>query len=158
MYCSGNVLPLQVIFWGETTRCLPKGQQDHQLGIHGWHLTFTPTHWSNLEKMQEYARNIFLPYVQSVYSKEGLDFQTQHSVLLIDCYFVGKYAVFLEWMKEKHILIHVLFVCGNCTSKLQPCNVVLLLPFKAKIHKQFSQFVVHVLVHGISGHKAFKSK
>lgn len=67
----------------------------------------------------------FFPYVQSICAKEGLDFMKQHSMLLIDCYLVHRFATFLEWMREKHPLIHVLFIPGNYTSSLQPCDVVL---------------------------------
>ena len=45
---NGN-LPLQVIYQGKTTQCLPKFDF-----LSSWHITFTPNHWSNEEMTEEY--------------------------------------------------------------------------------------------------------
>ena len=53
---AGGFLPLQLIYQGNTTACLP-----HYKFPDDWHVTYTPNHWSNKEKMKEYVNNIILP-------------------------------------------------------------------------------------------------
>ena len=52
---SGELLPLQLIYQGETSACLMFPQD--------WNVTFTPNHWSNEQKTKEYIEKIILPYV-----------------------------------------------------------------------------------------------
>ena len=52
---SGEFLPPQLIYQGKTTRCLP-----HYDFPAGWHLTYSPNHWSNEETMKEYIKHIIL--------------------------------------------------------------------------------------------------
>ena len=42
---AGELLPFQFIYQGKTKACLPQYKFPH-----GWHVTFTPNHWSNEEK------------------------------------------------------------------------------------------------------------
>ena len=55
---SGESLPPQLIYQGKTTRCLP-----HYDFPAGWHLIYSPNHWSNEETMKEYIEHIILPYI-----------------------------------------------------------------------------------------------
>ncbi len=57
---SGEVLPMQLIYTGKTSACLPKIKFPP-----GWHITCTPNHWSNEQKTKEYIQQIILPYVQT---------------------------------------------------------------------------------------------
>ena len=50
---NGEFLPPQLIYQGKTTSCLP-----HYDFPAGWHLTFSPNHWSNEETMKEYIEHI----------------------------------------------------------------------------------------------------
>jgi hypothetical protein len=49
----------------------------------------------------------------------------QKMVWFIDCWNVHCSSKFQDWMKEKYPNICLLFVPTNCTSKLQPCDVIL---------------------------------
>ena len=53
---SGEFLPPQLIYQGKTTTC-------HNFP-NDWHVTYTPNHWSNEDKMIGYIKSIVLPYVE----------------------------------------------------------------------------------------------
>ena len=55
---SGEFLPPQLIYQGKTPACLPRYKFPGD-----WHLTYTPNHWSNEDKMKEYIEFIIIPYV-----------------------------------------------------------------------------------------------
>ena len=50
---SGELLPPQLIYQGETTACLPRYNFSNDL-----HVIYTPNHWSNEDKMIEYIESI----------------------------------------------------------------------------------------------------
>ena len=56
---AGGFLPPQLIYQGKTSACLPRHDFPSD-----WHVTCTPNHWSNEEKMKEYIKKIIIPYVQ----------------------------------------------------------------------------------------------
>ena len=62
VFCStmaGDLVPLHLSYHGNTSACLPL--------IHfpaGSHVTCTPNHWSNEEKMKDYLQLIIIPYVE----------------------------------------------------------------------------------------------
>ena len=64
---SGLFLPMQIIYEGKTTRCLPKNVEFPE----GFNVTFTPNHWSNEEKVIEYLNEIIFPYCEA--KREELD-------------------------------------------------------------------------------------
>jgi hypothetical protein len=45
-------------------------------------------------------------------------------------------------LKEKYPNIFLLYVPANCTSCLQPCDVILQRPFKASIQRGFTEFAI----------------
>ena len=63
----GLFLPMQIIYEGKTTRCLPKNVEFPE----GFNVTFTPNHWSNEEKVIEYLNEIISPYCKA--KREELD-------------------------------------------------------------------------------------
>ncbi|CAM6129979.1 unnamed protein product [Calypogeia fissa] len=147
MACSaeGDLLPVQMIFKGKKPVVLPRGQASKQLRDAGWHLTMTYNHWSQLESMQEWIELLYLPYVAQKCEERGLDVRVQKSVLLLDCYSVHKSLAFRDWLKKTYPLICLLFIPGGCTSKLQPCDVVLQRPFKCAVHQNFMKFAVNTM-------------
>ena len=54
----GEFLPLQLIYQGITSACIPCYEFPDY-----WHVTCTPNHWSNEDKMKEYIEKIIMPYV-----------------------------------------------------------------------------------------------
>ncbi|CAM6129934.1 unnamed protein product [Calypogeia fissa] len=62
-----------------------------------------------------------------------------------DCYSVHKFLAFRDWLKKTYPLICLLFIPGGCTSKLQPCDLVLQRPFKCAVHQNFMKFAVNTM-------------
>ena len=54
---TGEFLPIQVIYQVKTKRCLPKFRFPKS-----FHVTYTPNHWSNLEKCLDFFKNIIFPF------------------------------------------------------------------------------------------------
>ena len=56
---KGDFLPVQIIYEGKTSRCLPTVKFPLD-----WHATFSGNHWSNEETMHNYLVKILIPYIQ----------------------------------------------------------------------------------------------
>ncbi len=145
---SGEVLPMQAIFHGQTTALCPsKGSAMYQdamdLGVQ-----FLPsksgTYWSTQETMKDLVNDIIAPYFHHVKEKLGLD-HSQCALWKIDCWSVHKLKEFLNWIKTHHSNIIVCFVPGNCTGLWQPLDVriqrVMKLSMKHKCHRDVVQEV-----------------
>ena len=64
---EGDFLPLQLIYQGKTTICLPSTKFPSN-----WHITFTPTHWANKITTLAYIDQIILPYIKRKRRECGL--------------------------------------------------------------------------------------
>jgi hypothetical protein len=68
---------------------------------------------------------------------------------------VHKSYEFLDWIRSEHTNVLVLFVPTNCTSKLQPADVILQRPlkhaFKLQFHKWTTSQVITQIEGGIKG-------
>ena len=59
---SGNFLPMQLIYKGTTTKCLPKLKDE---GFSSdWHITYTANHWANEVTTIAYLEKVIIPYVK----------------------------------------------------------------------------------------------
>ena len=58
---SGEFLPIQVIYEGKTTRCLPKHAFPANFDI-----TFSGNHWSNKEKAFSFFKKVAFPHFRNV--------------------------------------------------------------------------------------------
>lgn len=77
---SGDLLPVQLIFQGKTSRVHPSKEAPTDcLYFH------TPNHWSNEQSMIEYIHNIIVPYRKKVIEEEGLS-DEQKIILILDVY------------------------------------------------------------------------
>ncbi len=73
---SGKFLPLQLIYQGITTRCLPKISF-----LENWHITYTANHWCNGDTMVDYVTEVIVPYVTETRSK--LNLASDHPALVL---------------------------------------------------------------------------
>jgi hypothetical protein len=82
---NGNSLPLQIIFIGSTTRCLPQNGLGKAscLGAR-FHLTYFVNHWSTLKTCQQFVERILIPYHKNEVHELNLP-QNQKMVWLINC-------------------------------------------------------------------------
>jgi hypothetical protein len=136
---DGTLLPMQIIFTGKTKRCLPKTHVAKLCLADGFHMTMSSNHWSNLETCQQFVRHILVPYFQCIVKELQLP-SNQKMIWLLDCWSVHKSEAFLTWMKKEHPRICVLFIPANCTSKLQPADVILQRPLKCAFSRCFKQW------------------
>ena len=136
---DGTLLPFQVIFTGKTDRCLPKFENKRDCLNHGFHFNMTENHWSNLKTCKEFVKCILIPYFEDIVGKMSLP-KSQKMIWLIDCWCVHKSEAFLSWMKKEYPWICVLFILANCTSKLQPVDVILQRPLKCGFINCFKQW------------------
>ena len=112
---SGEFLPPQLIYQGKTTACLP-----HHNFPEDWHVTCTPNHWSNEDKMMEYIEKIILPYVEG--KRKELELSAyQPALAIFDVFKCQQTEGVLKILEENDI--HVVSVPANCTDRLQPMDL-----------------------------------
>lgn len=136
---DGTLLPMQIIFTGKTKCSLPKTDVARIFLADGFHLTMSLSHWSNLETCQQFVLCILVPYFEHIVTELQLP-PNQEMIWLLDCWSIHKSEAFWTWMKKDHLRICVLFVPANCTSKLQPADVILQRPLKCAFSRCFKQW------------------
>ena len=135
----GNILLFQVIFTGTTSRSLPSMNLGRKTCEKiGWHITHTSNHWSNLDSCKAFVEEILQPYRLKQIEIIGLPIYTLF-IWLIDYWSVHTSTTFLTWLKLTHPLVKIVFVPANCTSVLQPANVILQRPFKHAFRNQYDK-------------------
>lgn len=72
---DGNFLPVQLIYAGKTTRCLPKIAFPAR-----WHVTYRENHWSNEVVITDYLNKILLRYIAQ--KKQQLQLNTNQSFFI----------------------------------------------------------------------------
>lgn len=132
---------MQVIYQGKTSASLPAINLRSGVKFAGWHWTQTENHWSNLNAQKQLTNHIIAPYVAKKKEELGLP-QSQKALWLIDCWPVHISEDYRNWMKEQHPLIIVLFIPPNCTSRLQPQDVVVQKPLKAGVKTAFVEYQI----------------
>jgi DDE superfamily endonuclease len=134
---DGNFLPLQLVFQGKTSRCLPPHTPASLASLA--HLTFSDNHWSSQTTMKEYIEKIIMPY-----SNRCIELHQLHAdakmILVLDVWAVHKSEEFRRFLRSQHPRIHLVFVPANCTSKLQVADVALQRPFKSQITNLFNEW------------------
>jgi hypothetical protein len=138
----GDLLPLQLIFTGTTSRCHPPATDNS--GAAGVHITHSANHWSSLETMQEWVTQVLLPYAERCITNLKLR-SDSHMVLMLDVWSVHKGEPFRRFLRTHHPRVHLVFIPANCTSKLQVADVALQRPFKSSIRRSFDAWAAAVL-------------
>ena len=129
---TGDFLPIQLVYQGKTSKCLPSFQFPSD-----WHITFTPNHWCNESTMEDYITKILLPYIQK--KREELKLRPDHHALVIYDMFKGQCTQkILELLELNNI--DVIFIPANCTDRLQPLDVSVNKPAKAYLRSQFQEW------------------
>jgi len=139
---EGDLLPLQLIFTGTTTRCHPSPTAASNAAM--IHITHSANHWSSLETMQDWVTQVLLPYAERCISTYKLR-SDAHMVLMLDVWSVHKGEPFRRFLRTHHPRIHLVFIPANCTSKLQVADVALQRPFKSSIRRSFDMFAAEKL-------------
>jgi hypothetical protein len=147
---NGDMLPLQLIFQGKTAACHPPATEA-SVEAHV-HLTHSDNHWSNQTTMQEYVREVIVPYAERCAAEHTLP-RDSHIVLVLDVWAVHKSEEFRRFLRTHHPNIHLVFVPPNCTSQLQVADVVLQRPFKAGLRNRFNEWAAGIITEQIEKHE-----
>ena len=129
---SGDFLPVQLVYQGKTSRCLPTIEFPGD-----WHLTFSENHWCNERTMVDYVQKIFLPYVNHKRKELGLD--KTHPALAIFDEFKGQTTDAIFNLLTTNNVYYVI-VPPNCTDKLQPLDVSVNKPAKDFLRHLFQMW------------------
>ena len=159
---NGNMLPLQFVFQGETARCLPPVTP--AIVAAEAHLTHSSNHWSNLETMKQYVKEIIVPYYNKQIEENRLAANSK-LMLVLDAWSVHRSEEFRLHLRMHYPYIWLVFVPANCTSKLQVADVALQRPFKHGVRQRFDQWGAETIkeqmksgkVTGLSDHLRMKS-
>ena len=129
---SGNFLPMQLIYKGTTTKCLPKLKDE---GFPSdWHITYTTNHWANEVTTIAYLEKVIIPYVKR--ERERLKLEHAHCALALFDVFKGQCtAKVLALLEENNILF--VTIPNNCTDRLQPLDLSVNKPAKDFVRAKF---------------------
>lgn len=112
---SGDFLPIQLVYQGKTSKCLPKLDFPE-----AWHITCTPNHWCNEQTMKEYVSKIIVPYIDR--KKKELKLPEMQPALVIFDEFNGQTTdEVLKLLVDRNIFYVI--VPPNTTDKLQPMDL-----------------------------------
>ena len=126
---SGDFLPVQLVYQGKTSRCLPTVDFPCD-----WHLTFSANHWCNESTMVDYVNMIILPYVNNKRKELSLD-QTYPALVIFDEFNGQTTDTIFDLLATNNI--YYVIVPPNCTDKLQPLDVSVNKPAKDFLRHQF---------------------
>ena len=112
---TGEFLPPQLIYQGKTSACLPRYSFPDDS-----HVTCTPNHWSNEDKMKEYIELIIIPYVDR--KCKELKLSSDQPALAIFDVFKGQQTEDVTKLLDENN-IHVVSIPANCTDRLQPMDL-----------------------------------
>ena len=136
---DGDFLPVQLIYAGKTTRCLPKIAFPAD-----WHVTCTENHWSNEVVMIDYLNKILFPYIAQ--KKQQLQLNTNHPSLVIFDRFRGQCTdQVLSLLIANNV--HLLIVPANCTDRLQPLDISVNKAAKEFLRREFQNWYAAQVCH-----------
>jgi len=84
----GKFLPMQLIYKGTTTKCLPKLKGEGFPS--NWHITYIENHWANEITTMAYLRKVIIPYAKE--GRERLKLDDSHCALALFDVFKGQYT------------------------------------------------------------------
>ena len=123
---SGELLPMQTIFFGQTEDSCPKKGAHCYAEAKKHRFKFEPscstTYWSTQATMQSLVNDIITLYFNKKKEELGLP-SKQCPLWMINCWSVHKSKEFHNWMKKTHPTIIISYIPGGCTGVWQPLNV-----------------------------------
>ena len=121
---SGDFLPMQLIYAGETKSCLPKFTFPHS-----FHVTYTKNHWSNQVKVTEHFEKVIFPFLDQI--KERMGYPKEQILLVIMDTFKGQDNDGLRKLCMSDNC-EIVIVPHNLTNKFQPLDLSVNKAAKAK--------------------------
>lgn len=129
---SGDFLPPQVIYAGNTTRCLPPVKFPDD-----WNITYTENHWANENTTEIHIRKILVPYIESC--REKLRLPANHAALVIFDKFKGQCTLNIMSLLESNDIRFVV-VPAHCTDRLQTLDVSVNKAVKDCLRRNFQEW------------------
>ena len=140
---AGDFLPIQVIYKGTTSRCLPSYTFPSD-----WHITHSINHWSNDTTMQGYIEKLLLPYIKN--KRKELQLEPDYPALVMFDVFKGQCSVKLfKILEDNHV--SVVLVPPNCTDRLQPLDISINKPAKNFLREQFQDWYADQICQQLQG-------
>ena len=130
---AGDFLPIQLVYKGKTPRCLPNVESVPE----GWHLTYSPSHWSTEQTMRDYIQKIVVPYIEKMRQTSRLA-DNYPALLLFDNFKAQCTQELLTLLDDN--FINVLLIPPNCTDRLQPMDISVNKPAKDFLRGQFKSW------------------
>jgi hypothetical protein len=127
---SGEVLPFQVIYMGNSVNSLPKPNQPGSAyktsNDEAKHLKFRFEHGGK-KTLVQHENDEGLCYTCShhllQHQRTHLGHLNQVCLWVIDCWSVHHSQEFHDWMQDNYPWILIQYIPGGCTGIFQPCNV-----------------------------------
>lgn len=130
---SGDFLPAQLIYSGTTMKCLPRSVR-----FPGeWHITSTPTHWSNEDTMIDYLNKIIVPHF--AIKRMELKLPNTFPALVLFDHFSGQVTQSIFDKLNEHYIMFVL-IPKTCTDRLQPMDLSINKPIKDCLKASFQNY------------------
>ena len=129
---NGNFLPIQLIFKGKTSACLP-----HAKIPSGWHMTCSPNHWANEETTKDHIEKIIVPYLTK--KRAELKLANDQRTLCIFDNFKGQLTDEVLQLLERNN-VDIAFIPANCTDRLQLLDLSVNKSSKDFLRDKFQQW------------------
>ena len=135
---AGELLHPQVIYEGKTEKCHPTVKFPK-----GWFIDHTSSHWSTENSTNRYIDSVFLPYLDKLQPNPN-----QKALLLMDVFAVHHCESIRRKLLANNIL--TMFVPANCTSLLQPIDLLGNDYLKREMEKQFATYYSNLIAKGLA--------
>jgi hypothetical protein len=132
---SGDALLLQIVYKGATSVSLPSASAPFRdkAREYGFWFKFNPkNYWSNLKTMEQYFKEILVPYFLRKKVEYGYP-TDQACIVQLNVWSVHKSWEFRVLVKRRWPWIVLDYVPGGCTGLWQPCDIGIQRPFKLRI-------------------------
>ena len=131
--CTGDFLPIQLIYAGKTERSLPKYSFPSSFLV-----TFTENHWSNTKKSVEFFKEIFFPYLKDTKRRKSYLLEL-HALIIMDT-FKGQGKDILKKLCAENNC-DVVIVPHNLTNKFQPLDLSVNKAAKLFIQNEYNDWL-----------------
>ena len=137
---TGDLLPLQILYWGNTTCCQPSYTFPQEFDISHTKL------WASGETSLRLVPNVIIPYISTV--RERMELTDNHLAIVIYEAFSGHQThESLQLLADNHILS--VRIPSNCTDWLQPLDVSVNKAVKNHLHKSFNTWYAEQAIEAV---------
>ena len=141
---DGTFLPMQIIYGGKTSRCLPSGVTFPS----SFSLSYNPKHYSNEKEVLKHIDEVILPYVEG--ERDRLELPEQRALLIMDVFKGQMTDAVLAKLEENNVAL--IKVPANFTYLFQPLDVQGSVNIAAKqfLKQKFTQWYVMQVIQQIN--------